>query len=110
MDGLAISNFTTHTFKMDTTEDNDCNSNNLKGVHDLIAGQAASFDVSGHLGDSCINTVHLKYADGTVAAKFTFTMSDGDPAYIQDFSIAPGSWDVAVSVTNPHNISVSPKR
>jgi hypothetical protein len=105
--GVCIANFTDTTFTIVGTEANSCSTNDLKGTHSLSARHDTCYDVSGHKGESCENSVALNYGDGRNAATFRLVMSSGNPAYIQEFRVSPNP-RVAVSQDSEHSISVSP--
>ncbi|MEM6663845.1 MAG: hypothetical protein AAF666_16905 [Pseudomonadota bacterium] len=86
-DGLTISNFLQMALTITATELGSCDSDNLKGTHTIQANDAASFDVSGHSGESCHLTASVKDGDGKTRAVFGLTMSDGNPAHIQEFGV-----------------------
>jgi hypothetical protein len=105
--GVCIANFTDITLTIVGDEKNSCATNDLKGSHTLSARHDTCYDVSGHKGDSCENSVALNYGDGKNAATFRLVMSSGNPAYIQEFGVSPNP-RIAVSQDSEHSISVSP--
>ncbi|WIY25961.1 hypothetical protein [Parasedimentitalea psychrophila] len=105
-DGLTILNGSAEKLNLQVSAFNGCNSNNLKGAHTIKPNSFKSYDVSGGIGKSCTNTAVASI--GAAQTAFTFNMSSGNPAYIQDLIVVSGG-GLSVKKSGDHDLQIGLK-